>query len=183
MELTSLFPSSDNLYKFLFMGGVFMIVFSFIYPLEKKQKLELEINIHNKDTEILNLQIQQLKEDVGNLKLLTKETLSKLENKTKSELDTKKIEQLKSNYNKEFEKIKTKELDILTKKIVINYNKSKIKILNEHINSFDIFKDLFLAVGSLFSLFGLYKWFRVTNMTEKLQKDELKKVLQKDELN
>jgi hypothetical protein len=38
------FLNTDNLYKFLFSGGILMIVFSLFYPIEKKQLLELEIN-------------------------------------------------------------------------------------------------------------------------------------------
>lgn len=179
MDIGSIFPSSDNLYKFLFMGGIFMVAFSFIYPLENKQKIELEINLYNKQIELLNEEISQLNKDVDKLKVNTKETLKKLESIKKSNINkassSKEIKEIQENYNIEFHTIKSKETEVLTKNIILKYEKDKIGLLLNHINSFSIFRWLFLVVGSIFSITGLLFWWRSTRVSTEIQNLELQK--------
>lgn len=158
------------------MGGVFMIVFSFVYPLERKQRLELDVNSYNQKVEILNLEIIELKESVDELKVSGKRTINKLEilkndnNRVRAE---KQIEELKISYNKNFFLIKQQEKNVLAKDISIKYEKCKIDLLQEHINSFEIFRWVFLIVGTFFLLYGLYGWRRITLLSENIQKKEL----------
>lgn len=178
MDISSIFPSSDNLYKFLFMGGVFMVVFSFIYPLEKKQKIELEINLYNKQIALLNEEIKILNYDVENLKLKSKATIKTLEeikeNKDNSNRDNS-IKQIQENYNKEFYTLKAKENEVITKDIILKYEKSKIVLLQNHVGSFSIFRWIFLIIGTTFTIFGLWNWNKSTKISTEMQKLELEK--------
>lgn len=155
-----------------------MIGFSFIYPLEKKQKIELEINLYNQQIELLNEEIMTLSSQVENLKIQTKKTFEDLNalNQEKNEkIANGKIKIIKDNYNKLFYETKEKENDIITKNIVLKYEKSKILLLKNHVNSFTFFRWLFLILGSVFSIFGLWNWNKSTKIAEKIQKFDLKK--------
>ena len=178
MDISSIFPSSDNLYKFLFMGGVFMVVFSFMYPLEKKQKIELEINLYNKQIALLNEEIKTLNYDVENLKIKSKETIKTLEEIKKNNGNTNgsnSIKQIQENYNKEFYTIKAKENEVITKDIILKYEKNKIGLLQNHVGSFSIFRWLFLIIGVAFTVFGLWNWNKSTRISTEMQKLELEK--------
>jgi archaellum component FlaD/FlaE len=179
MEIGSIFPSSDNLYKFLFMGGIIMIVFSFVYPLEKKQKIELEINLYNREVEVLNTEINELNDEVSKLKDKTKDSKKSLNNQNKikdRKLAERKIEDIKKEYNKAYNETKNKQNEINTKNIVLKYEKKKIQLLQSQVGSFTVFRWLFLILGIIFTIFGICKWYNSSCILEKLQKLELKKI-------
>lgn len=178
MDISSIFPSSDNLYKFLFMGGVFMVVFSFIYPLEKKQKIELEINLYNKQITLLNEEVESLNNEVENLRTKSKETIKQLEfiKSSKDSLTaSRQIREIQETYNKEFYATKAKENEITTKDIILKYEKSKIALLENHVHSFSIFRWLFLIIGTVFTIFGLWNWNKSTRISTEMQRLELEK--------
>lgn len=176
MEMSSLLPSTDNLYKFLLTGGVLLIVFSIIYPLEKKQRIELEVNVYNKQAELLNVEIHNLYSEIQDLKNKSKETLALLEktklerNKLNAEIQ---ITRLKDNFNKNYNAIKIMENETSTKSTIMKYEKERILILQKQITSFDIFQYLMLILGVIFSSWGLYKWVIITNRSEKHQKEQM----------
>lgn len=178
MDVGSIFPSSDNLYKFLFMGGIFMVAFSFIYPLEKKQRIELEINLYNKQITLLNEEIKVLNDEVESLKIKTKETIETLElikSSKESTIASKQIKEVQEIYNKAFYTTKAKENEITTKDIILKYEKSKIVLLENQVNSFSIFRWLFLTIGTTFTIFGLWNWNRSTKISTEIQRLELEK--------
>ena len=62
MELSSLFSwNTDNLFKFLFINGIVLVVISLFYPLQKQQELELEKIKYDQKVELINLKITNLK--------------------------------------------------------------------------------------------------------------------------
>jgi hypothetical protein len=160
------------------MGGIFMVVFSFLYPLEKRQKIELEINLYNKQIELLNEEILSLNKDVNKLKENTKETFSLLE-RQKSEKDEniakQKIKEIQEQYNKAFFTTKAKENEVITKNIILKYEKEKIGLLENQVNSFTIFQWILLIMGSLFTFFGLWNWNKTTKISSEMQVLELYK--------
>ena len=175
------FLNTDNLYKFLFSGGILMIVFSLFYPIEKKQLLELEINTYNKQTELLNNEINLLDVEVKKLKVISGKTFDSLKklqrdrNKNNSVQISKEIAKIKDNYNKTFYKIKNQQQETILKNINIKYNKSKIEIIQNHISTFSFYSWFLLIFGVLFSGFGLKYWFKSSQNTEKLKIKELNK--------
>lgn len=178
MDFTS-FLNTDNLYKFLFSGGILMIFFSLFYPIEKKQLLELEINTYNKQTEILNNDIKLLSAEVEELKknsaftLKTLEKLQKSKTKTNNAQVCKEISIIKDGYNKTFFKIKNHQQETILKNINIKYNKCKIEILQNHICTFNFYSWFLLIFGILFTGFGLKYWFKSSQNTENLKIKEL----------
>lgn len=175
------FLNTDNLYKFLFSGGIFMIVFSLFYPIEKKQLLELEINNFNKQAELLNNDINSLNIEVNRLKTTSKETLKTLEKleKTKNAANqhqvSKEISIIKDKYNKTFFRIKSYQQETILKSINLKYNKSKIEIMQNHVETFNFYSWFLLIFGVLFAVVGLKYWFKSTQNTEKLKLKELNK--------
>lgn len=174
MDLTALFPSTDNIYKFLFMGGIFMVVFALVYPLEKENNISIEINNHNKQVELLNVEIKEVSKQVNDLIKLTNKTSDELE-KLKKSNNKSLIENVKSEYNKSFAKVKQKEQEVSTKEIVMRYDKSKIEILQKQLDSFSLYKNILLIVGSIFAIVGLIFWIKLTCKTEKLMSKEINK--------
>jgi hypothetical protein len=180
MDVAS-FLNTDNLYKFLFTGGILMIVFSLVYPIEKTQLLELEINTYNKQTELLNNDITLLSIEVKRLKVISGKTLDSLiklqknRNKNNSVQISKEIAKIKDNYNRTFYKIKNQQQETILKNINIKYNKSKIEIIQNHISTFNFYRWFLLIVGILFTGFGLSYWFKSSQNTEKLKIKELNK--------
>lgn len=180
MDFTS-FLNTDNLYKFLFSGGILMIFFSLFYPIEKKQLLELEINIYNKQTEMLNNDIKLLNIDVNQLKNNSKNTLEILEKLQKSKTKAnnvevcKEISRIQDNYNRTFYKIKNHQQETILKNINIKYNKCKIEIVQNHICTFNFYSWFLLIFGILFTAFGLIHWFKSAQNTERLKIKELNK--------
>ena len=178
MDFTS-FLNTDNLYKFLFSGGILMIFFSLFYPIEKKQLLELEINTYNKQTEILNNDIKLLNIEVNQLKINSKKTLNILTDlqKTKTKKNSiqvsKEISLIKDNYNKSFYEIKSHQEECNLKNINIKYNKCKIEIVQNHISTFNFYSWFLLIFGVLFTFFGLIFWFKSAQNTEQLKIKEL----------
>lgn len=178
MEISSFLPSSDNLYKFLFMGGIFMIAFSFIYPLEKSHKIELEINLYNQQVELLNNEICVLNIEVENLKSKTKNSMEDLENQNKNrdkKTAEKNIDKIKEDYNKIFNETKSKQQEIIIKDIILKYEKQKIELLQSQVHSFSIFRWGFLIIGIIFTLFGIYRWYTSSSVSENIQKLELER--------
>ena len=70
---------------------------------------------------------------------------------------------------------KAKENEIITKDIILKYEKSKIALLENHINSFSIFRWLFLIIGTTFTIFGLWNWNKSTLIYTEMQRLELEK--------
>jgi len=111
MDLSSLFAGVDNLFKFLFIGGLVMLMTSMFYPLQKEQELEIEINNYNKEVKLLNRELSELKEEIAKLNHSAIQTESNLEalsklhstNKAKDLIISAKIkgikDEFKSNYD------------------------------------------------------------------------------------
>jgi hypothetical protein len=169
-ELISWFPSTENLYKFLFIGGVLSLGFSFIYPMEKAQELELQLNGFKQNVQLLSVEINTLKEDYDQLVILTNETKSKLDSLSRkgnySKLNSQMNNSINS-YNSKYSAVNAKRQELRTKTIVLEYEKSRIELLQKHAKSFNIFRWFFFVLGFLSCGYGFYRWHKVTRMAEK----------------
>jgi len=185
MDFSGLFSNIDNLFKFLFLGGIVLITLSIVYPLQKKQEIEIEIINFNKDAELLNLEINELNKKVNEFKEDSKSYITLLDSlkteKNKSHATEKsdnislRIENIKSDYNKEFSDIEKKKLEIDIKNVITDYNQSKIETLKQHSSSYKSYSIWLLVVGILFVLTGLVGWIYSTINTEALKKQQIKK--------
>ncbi|HRX00383.1 MAG TPA: hypothetical protein P5280_12885 [Cyclobacteriaceae bacterium] len=153
-----------------------MLAFSFVYPLEKRQALELEVNTYNEEVTLLNQQKVQLEKAVEDLQELTKSTLAALSDPKKKNRPMEEKFRIQDRYNTAFDSTKEMLKEIEEKKTQLVYKKERIKILKRHIMAFKKFESLFFWLGLIFTPIGLICWFRGTIRTEQLQKRELEKL-------
>lgn len=181
MDFNNLFSGTDNMFKFFFIGGLFMISLSMIYPLQKKQLIEIEIISHNKEVELLNNEIESLKLKVEEFKKIAKkncfvfDSLMLIRKDSKNPAITNEIEALKKRDNETINNIKKQKENIDIKHIILTYDKRKIDLLNTHIKEYDKYSDLLFYPGIILGLIGFVGWFYSTINTEILKKQEIKK--------
>lgn len=177
MDISSLLPSSDNLYKFLFMGGVFMVVFAFLYPIDKKQKIQLEIVSLNSKIAVERYKIKKIKFSIDSINREVKPTLERL-NKAKGENNSILINGVKRQFNISLDIISRIKNEAELKQIEISSENNKILLLENHIKEFEKFQLILLILGPIFTIYGLVKWRKSILTTELIQDIQLKKLAQ-----
>lgn len=178
MDLTNLFSGSDNFFKYLSIGGFIMILVSMFYPLQKKQELEIEIITYNKEVNFLNTDINNLKIKAENLSksnfFVEIDSLNNLLKYNEKDIHLKnQIINLKKEYNTQYDSILNIRSKIETKIVVLDYSKSKVSVMQNHLNVFYIYSVCFLIVGIIFLILGSIFWCKSTNLNEKIKKKEL----------
>lgn len=182
MEFTNLFTGSDNLFKFLFLAGLFLLVLSLVYPLEKRNELEIEIINVNKETDILNNQISVLKDEVSNLSQKVEKINSTLDslvslrsNVNTSQLNSinSKVEKIKDDFNLEYNKLASDQAEIKTKTIILEYNKSRIDLLKQHQTEYAIYFEAFKWIGIVLIIVGIFGWYRSHSRNEKIKDKQI----------
>jgi len=179
MELSSLLSGSDNLYKTLFIGGLTMIIFSLVYPIQQQQEIEIEKNSLQKEVSLLSLQLENLGLKLDKLESKTQKTkdtlnsLSRLitiENKD-SILTVKNV--IKKSYSDELQTIKDiqhkSEKDVLTNE----FEKLKIDILEKYLSKYKNFTFAFILFGIVALIIGSIGWYKTTKLNSDLKKKEL----------
>jgi hypothetical protein len=76
--------SAENLYKFLFINGTILVIFSMFYPLQQKNEIKIKTIEYNKNAEILNYEISKQKNTVQDFNLKSKGTLAYLDSISKN---------------------------------------------------------------------------------------------------
>lgn len=183
MNAAAIFSNIDNLFKFLFIAGIFLIMTSILYPLQRKQEIEIEILYFNKQAELLNLEIKELKKKVCSLSddseicIHALDSLKRAKNlniiQTQKEIDLK-IKELKAAYNKKYDDVEKDKLRIDIKSIITEYNQSKIEVYNNHLEAYDCYFKLFLVFGIVFTVIGILGWFKSTHISEIIKLEQLK---------
>jgi hypothetical protein len=153
------FINGDNIFKYSFTLGLAMLVFALTYPLEKKNLIELEINSHNKETQLLNNEISNLSTDILRIEkerdyLLIQADVIK-QGKAIDQDDTKKRV---TQFNKDFNTLQDRHKTLETKKIILDYNKKRILVLESQSNTFGWFSWIMILVGIGLTAFGFYYW-------------------------
>lgn len=186
MDYSSLFPSTDNLFKFLFLGGLIMVFTAMIYPLQKKLERESEIILYNQQVELLNREVKALQLNVVELKKIVKDADNECKSlekeksisegiKRRSQIDAKiKLIQAQTNLKNSNCKKKLEELNV--KAIVVKYNKEKIALLKRYANTYSSYSVGLLIFGIPLSILGLVFWTKSTIKTEKLRTKELNRL-------
>ncbi|PTQ92404.1 hypothetical protein C8P68_1124 [Mucilaginibacter yixingensis] len=183
MDFSSLFSSGDNLYKFLFVGGIVMFCFSMVYPLQKKQELEIEINTYNKQAEFLNQNIKDLYVKVKECKALSKTSMEDLkrlksikakDNKQSKQIDIQ-MSTIKKTFSVQLDSLEKQQQQVTVKQIILKYNQQKINLLQEHSLAYDHYSLWLMIAGVITGVSGLFFWAISTYNSEKLKKEEIKK--------
>lgn len=181
MDISSLLPSSDNLYKFLFMGGVFMVVFAFLYPIDKKQKIQLEIVNLNSDIKLESYKIEKIRLSLDSIKKEVNPILEKL-TWAKSQKDIKLIKEIQRNFNSSLDIITAKKNEVELKQLEIISEKNKIVLLEKHIKEFESFQFILLIIGPIFIFYGIIKWRKSILVTELIQDIQLRKLARENNM-
>jgi len=171
MEFSGLIPSSDNLYKYLFIGGLAIIVFSFVYSFEQKQNLLLECNLFKKQSALLEVEIDQVKSEIRIIHEAIEEIENRMKDTTANHEDL--IDLKKEQYKKIIEQ-KEKKQEILIKQIMLDFEGERIVISTQLNKEVIVYKWVLLLLGSFAVGYGLYKWLKFTEIAEKKSKAELK---------
>ncbi|WP_184544127.1 hypothetical protein [Mucilaginibacter sp. FT3.2] len=184
MDVSSLFSGVDNLFKFLFIGGLVMLLTSMFYPLQKEQELDIEINSYNKEVKLLNRELGELRLDVSKLNKSSSEILAELRTlkqgeRTKSKLKkssiTKQIKDIKANFKTNYDSLYKRKQTTEIKEIVLDFNKSKIILLKKYSDSYGDYTSKLTWWGIAFIVIGLVGWIISTITAELLKIKELKK--------
>lgn len=153
------FINGDNIFKYSFTLGLAMLVFALVYPLEKRHLIELEINNHNKETELLNKEILNLGIDIKKIEKERDYLLVQAEHIKQGEIIDKEVAKKRATqFNKDFYAIQDRHRTLETKNIVLDYNKKRILVLESQSKTFGWFSWTMIAVGISLTCFGFYYW-------------------------
>ncbi len=167
MDFSSI-VKSDNPYKFFFLTGAFLIIFSLYYQFQQHQEIELKKNevdlIYSKltvEAQYLNQEIK-LNKDKSAILIRELDSLFNLKKSTpnKAELISKKINDKKIEFNDLFNKLELKEYNLNFKSLDADYKKSEISIYEKYLSRFKIFSYVVIIVGLFLFIWGGLKWFR-----------------------
>lgn len=179
MDMQSLFSlNTDNLFKFLFINGIVLVVISLFYPIEKEQEFEviksdyeLKVSMYEKKISVLKKEVQVFNNE--SIKIEGKIDSYKKTNKKENEI---KIQSLKNIFNTKLDSLKSirQEIDIDSIQLV-NYQK-KVVIFSNQVKKYNSFSTSFLIVGIISFISGLIGWSYMTFVNECFKKEELKKI-------
>ncbi len=156
--------NTDNIFKFLLTGGLLMSLFSIIYPLDKRQKLEIEKNSSNEQVSIVNNEMAFISQRILKLDSTTNNYKDSIDILRKSSSANSKytIKVLKDTLNNKLDRIKYDIYLLDQKRTSVQWEKQKLVILQEHINEFKTYKDWILWSGIIFAIIGLIGWVYIT---------------------
>lgn len=154
MDLISLLTGSENLYKYLFIGGIGLLILSLFYPLNKRYELECQKNLHNKEIRLLNLEIASLQRDVAKLN----ERVNDYQNGVNKDLIT------KDSLKKQLADVYLKRANISKKQTEVQYNRDNINTLDKNIKDILLYEIIFRWAGIFFGLFGFFGWLRLMRL-------------------
>jgi len=182
MDFSGLLSSSDNLFKYLFGFGIFLIMISVFYPLPKEQELDLEINKYNTEVALLNKEINSLESNLkklnekSNIVFLELDSLAHSRNnsssyKKKVILDNE-IETLRLSMREAKDTSAAQLVSVERSVIRKEYERSKINILSRYAHRYKVLFYCLFWAGILFAIIGVIFWTRSTILTEKIKKKE-----------
>lgn len=157
MEMLNLI-SGDNLFKYSFTLGIVMVVFSLVYPLQKQNEIDLEIINHNKEVSLINNQIDNLLKTTKSLEIESNDLLNKVTKLKNYKSKKASLKKEVENFTVKFDKVEDIKREIDTKKIIVDFNLSKIKVLETQSNVFASYTKWIFTFGVLFSIFGFVFW-------------------------
>lgn len=183
-EFTKIFSSSDNLYKFLFVGGISMVFVALFYPLSKQHELELNKNNLEFEVELLSNETDLLKRKVENLRIYNKKVNSILDSLKLNFFETdsiqkksinQRINSLSISYDSLYNKTEYLIQNSKISNIKLNYNVKKVQILSSHIITYRWYTYFLFFIGFVFGWIGLIGWGIATFKTDKIRNQQISK--------
>jgi hypothetical protein len=155
MDLLSLLTGSENLYKYLMIGGIGMLVLGLLYPLNKKYELICQKDSYAKEINVLNYKIDNLYDSVQNFQIRTKQiekSLDTIKDKTI-------IQSLKDEFANTDNRYQKDLIQSHLNSFNAEYDKNRIKTLETHIGEFQVYEKIFFWGGIACSIIGIIGWF------------------------
>ena len=150
--------SGDNLFKYSFTLGIVMVVFSLVYPLQKQNEIDLEVINHNKEVSLINNQINNLLKTTESLEMESNDLLNKVTKLKKYKSKKASLKKEVENFTIKLDKVEDIKREIDTKKIIVEFNLTKIKVLENQSDVFESYTKWIFRFGVLFSIFGFVFW-------------------------
>lgn len=192
-DFTKIFSSSDNLYKFLFVGGISMVFIAMFFPLQKQHELQIEKNKFDLESALLLNKIDQTKKKAAELKRVHSEISLRLDGlsknyEKKNKSDKFQISKEATDLEKEFNEAKKIIVELINQNkednIRLEYNGKSVIILDEQIETYRAYTLWLKTIGFIIGLIGLIGWTGSTVRTEKIRKQQIaKNQIEIDELN
>jgi septal ring factor EnvC (AmiA/AmiB activator) len=183
MDFSNLFSlGSDNLFKFLFLNGILLVVISLFYPIQKQNELDLQIIEYNKKVDILNNEINSMKKSIKkfekqSIKIKTKtDSLKKVSNITKSKNALTSLSKIRISFNMTLDSLQKKKNKLDLQTISIKSDKEKVKILSKQSDKYNSFSNWFVIIGAVSFSTGLVGWSYSAFIGGCFKREELKKL-------
>lgn len=162
MDVLSLFTGSENLYKYLFLGGIGMLVLSVFYPLDKRYELSKEIDSYNYEVKLLNNDINALSKKVREVQETTSHAKYSLTlYKSKGEGSAPEALILRDSAIRGIAAALMSRDEIEKKKLQKEYSFSKIQSLQAHLENYKRYELVFFWGGLLSFVIGIWQWYRI----------------------
>lgn len=162
-----MYGGTDNLYKFMLICGMLLISLATIFPLQKKQLLEIEKNTCQEQATILKTHIDVLDSKVNNLLSEKKELNVVIDSLSKDKKNIVLLAEKKKKYNKKISELRGEFNNLKIKQVMLDYQIKKINILDSHIDSYTKYNFIMIFVGIILSIIGLSKWWRRSRLQDK----------------
>ncbi|WP_333662201.1 hypothetical protein [Chishuiella changwenlii] len=163
--------NTDSLYKFLTTFGIVMIIFSIMYPMEKRNEIELKSNEYKKEISLNKLELISLSDSIKDLNSKIVKANQHIEIlKNEPIIDSQRITNYKKEINPYFEKVIEKNYKKNKQDSVLYYKKKEIEILNAQINDFKTKEYFLLITGIFFMVYGFINWKIVENKDDGITK-------------
>ena len=154
MSDLGIFNGKNDLAKFLSIGGLFFIVFSIVYPVEKRKELDLLVARNNSEIRILNGMISSANDELTIIENRKKELDSQKLNISVDQVDIK-LEQVRKMLISQTDSIvKT----LTDKKLEIDHVKDQLNIAQHYSDEYGGYLSLLTRVGWGMLIIGLIGW-------------------------
>ncbi|HZV69819.1 MAG TPA: hypothetical protein VFG10_09750 [Saprospiraceae bacterium] len=166
-------PSTDNLYKFLFVGGLAVLLFAFVYPLEKLQELQLASNDSGKNQEIYVEESKAFQASSLQFQGEVNRICKLIDSLSTIKSSTQRISNLKEfllEYKDTYDKLNEEGKALILKNIDGKYEALKINILLHQIDTFNVIFFILVILGSISTSYGFRQWYRSTKEAENWQR-------------
>lgn len=153
--------NTDNIFKFMTTAGLLAVLFSVLYPLEKKQALELELNTQMMEDSILTLKIIRLNKEYIRIKRRQNEIDSTLKDK-KNKLSKDNIIKMLLQQNEYISDLSKSEIELRSEEIKSHFNKNKLLTLDNQRSEYDNYACWGKGIGIAFAAIGFIFWLITT---------------------
>lgn len=163
--------NTDSIYKFLTTFGIVMIIFSIMYPMEKRNEIELKSNEYKKEISLNKLELISLSDSIKDLNSIIVKANKHIELLKKEPIiDSQRIIKYKKEINPYYNKVIEKNFKKSKQDSLLIYKKKEIEILDKQINDFKIKERCMLYGGIFFMLYGFLKWKKAENEDDGITK-------------